>query len=581
MKNQDKSMPPLLLPPLPKRPVGETKVWLMSIGLAVGLIMIFGLLGVIIYNGAEAFWPKAVYQWAIKGEDPDSPQEHYLASIAKERVRQEVKARGQVEEVKELQFYIANRELNGQTFKYIDAHRVEGKTQPEDVLIVSRMEGGNAIGTALSISLPDGEKILASDPRFEPEWKKMLAEAKETRAKLMHLERGKIGSLNQKLDDTRRELRLLEQSYLFSDGKVERKMDALTEVENPVERRAELQQQIEKLTSEYEVLAQDAVKLRQALDICPLSYSTANGTIQEIPAGNIAYYYYPNRLHFLDKCWFFVCRFWDFCWDDPREANTEGGIFPAIFGTFVMTVLMSMLVTPFGVIAAIYLREYAKQGALVQIIRICVNNLAGVPSIVFGVFGLGFFVYFVGGGIDQLFFWEKLQLDNTPTFGTPGILWASLTLALMTLPVVIVATEEALVAVPRGLREAALACGASKWQMIQRIILPSALPGVLTGLILAMARGAGEVAPLMMTGVVKLAPSLPIDGDSPFIHLERKFMHLGFHIYDVGFQSPDSEAAQPMVFATTLLLIALVVVMNLAAIMIRNKLRKKYQASNF
>lgn len=581
MKNQDKSMPPLLLPPLPKRPVGETKVWLMSIGLAVGLIMIFGLLGVIIYNGAEAFWPKAVYQWTIKGESPDAPTEHYLASVAKERVRQEVKARGQVEEVKELQFYIANRELNGQTFKYIDAHRVEGKTQPEDALIVSRMEGGNAIGTALSISLPDGEKILASDPRFEPEWKKMLAEAKDTRAKLMHLERGKIGSLNQKLDDTRRELRLLEQSYLFVDGKAERKMDALTEVENPVALRAELQQQIEKLTSQYEVLAQDAVKLRQALDICPLSYRTANGTIQEIPAGNIAYYYYPNQLNFLDKCWFFVCRFWDFCWDDPREANTEGGIFPAIFGTFVMTVLMSMLVTPFGVIAAIYLREYAKQGALVQIIRICVNNLAGVPSIVFGVFGLGFFVYFVGGGIDQLFFWEKLQLDNTPTFGTPGILWASLTLALMTLPVVIVATEEALVAVPRGLREAALACGASKWQMIQRIILPSALPGVLTGLILAMARGAGEVAPLMMTGVVKLAPSLPIDGDSPFIHLERKFMHLGFHIYDVGFQSPDSEAAQPMVFATTLLLIALVVVMNLAAIMIRNKLRKKYQASNF
>lgn len=581
MNNTDKSMPPLLLPPLPKRPVGETKVWMMSIGLAVGLIMIFGLLGVIIYNGAEAFWPKAVYQWTIKAESADAPAEHYLASVSKERVRQEVKARGQMEEVKELQFYIANRELNGQTFKYIDAHRVEGKTQPEDALIVSRMEGGNAIGTALSISLPDGEKILASDPRFEREWGKMISEAKATRAKLMRLERGKIGSLNQKLDDTRRELRLLDQSYLFIDGKAERKVDALTEVENPVEQRAELQQQITELTSQYEVLAQDVVKLRQALDICPLSYRTANGTIQEIPAGNIAYYYYPNQLGFFGKCWFFVCRFWDFCWDDPREANTEGGIFPAIFGTFVMTVLMSMLVTPFGVIAAIYLREYAKQGALVQIIRICVNNLAGVPSIVFGVFGLGFFVYFVGGGIDQLFFWEKLQLDNTPTFGTPGILWASLTLALMTLPVVIVATEEALVAVPRGLREAALACGASKWQMIQRIILPSALPGVLTGLILAMARGAGEVAPLMMTGVVKLAPSLPIDGDSPFIHLERKFMHLGFHIYDVGFQSPDSEAAQPMVFATTLLLIALVVVMNLAAIMIRNKLRKKYQASNF
>ena len=246
-----------------------------------------------------------------------------------------------------------------------------------------------------------------------------------------------------------------------------------------------------------------------------------------------------------------------------------------------MTLLMSVLVTPVGVIGAIYLREYARQGTLVQAVRICVNNLAGVPSIVFGVFGLGFFVYYLGGTIDELFYWKKLAVDNTPTFGTSGILWASLTLALMTLPVVIVSTEEALSAVPRGLREAALACGASKWQMIKRIILPSALPGVMTGLILAMARGAGEVAPLMVTGVVKLAPSLPIDGEGPFIHLERKFMHLGFHIYDVGFQSPDSDAAQPMVFATTLLLILLVVVMNLTAILIRNRLRKKYAASSF
>jgi len=274
----------------------------------------------------------------------------------------------------------------------------------------------------------------------------------------------------------------------------------------------------------------------------------------------------------------FFSRIWEFLSEDPREANTEGGIFPAIFGTFVMTVLMSLMVTPLGVIAAIYLREYAKQGALVRTVRICVNNLAGVPSIVFGVFGLGFFVYVLGSKVDQSFFSSALP---TPTFGTGGILWASLTLALLTLPVIIVATEEALAAVPRGVREAALACGASKWQMIQRVVLPSAAPGVLTGVILSMARGAGEVAPLMLVGVVKLAPSLPIDGTFPFIHPERKFMHLGFHIYDLGFQSPDSEAAKPMVFATTLLLIALVVVMNLTAILIRNHLRKKYAASTF
>jgi phosphate transport system permease protein len=264
--------------------------------------------------------------------------------------------------------------------------------------------------------------------------------------------------------------------------------------------------------------------------------------------------------------------------ENPREANTEGGIFPAIFGTFAMTLLMSVAVVPFGVVAAIYLREYAKQGFFVRCVRIAVNNLAGVPSIVFGVFGLGFFVYFLGGTIDQLFFSNYLP---TPTFGTGGILWSALTLSLMTVPVVIVATEEAMAAVPRGMREGSLSCGASKWQTIQRIVLPASLPGILTGLVLAMARGAGEVAPLMLVGVVKLAPSLPIDGDFPFAHLERKFMHLGFHIYDLGFQSPDSEAAKPMVFATTLLLIGLVIILNLAAILTREKLRKKYATGAF
>jgi phosphate transport system permease protein len=228
--------------------------------------------------------------------------------------------------------------------------------------------------------------------------------------------------------------------------------------------------------------------------------------------------------------------------------------------------------------AALYLREYAKQGRLVSIVRICVNNLAGVPSIVYGVFGVGFFAYIMGARIDQLFFSERLP---SPTFGTGGVLWASLTLALLTVPVVIVSTEEALAAVPTSLREGSLACGASKWQTIKYIILPKALPGIMTGLILAMARGAGEVAPLMLVGVVKIAPELPIDRFFPFVHLERSFMHLGFHIYDVGFQSRNSEAGKPMVFVTTLLLIFLVAVMNAAAIYIRNQLKKKYKAGHF
>lgn len=332
------------------------------------------------------------------------------------------------------------------------------------------------------------------------------------------------------------------------------------------------------LQAQYDKLVAEVRDRRATLEKVVLVYRAASGEERQIPLSHVVNYYFPNDLDWWGRLGVFLSQGWEFLTEEPREANTEGGIFPALFGTFTMTVLMSLLVTPLGVIAAIYLREYAKQGTGVKLVRICVNNLAGVPSIVFGVFGLGFLVYGIGGKIDEVFFSSALP---TPTLGTGGILWASMTLALLTLPVVIVATEEALAAVPRGVREAALACGASKWQMIQRVVLPSAAPGVLTGVILAMARGAGEVAPLMMVGVVKLAPSLPLDGLFPFIHPERKFMHLGFHIYDLGFQSPDSEAAKPMVFATTLLLITLVVVMNLSAILVRTRLRQKYAASTY
>jgi len=284
----------------------------------------------------------------------------------------------------------------------------------------------------------------------------------------------------------------------------------------------------------------------------------------------------PNGMGGVEKLGLYLSRVREFLLDDPRESNTEGGIFPAIFGTVMMVFLMSFAVMPLGVLAALYLREYARQGAVVRAVRIAVNNLAGVPSIVFGVFGLGFFVYVVGGSIDRLFFSESLP---TPTFGTGGILWAALTLALLTVPVVVVATEEGLAAVPRGVREGAYALGATKLETTWKVVLPAAAPGILTGMILAMARAAGEVAPLMIVGMVKLAPSLPVDGRPPFLHLERKFMHLGFHIYDVGFQSPNVEATKPLVFATALLLIAVITVVNLAAIALRNHLRRKYATS--
>ena len=303
---------------------------------------------------------------------------------------------------------------------------------------------------------------------------------------------------------------------------------------------------------------------------------TAEGATQDVPPANIVRRVHPNALSFAGKTGVYASRLREFLFDDPRESNTEGGIFPAIFGTVMMVFLMSFAVLPLGVLAALYLREYARQGPLVRAVRIAVNNLAGVPSIVFGVFGLGFFVYLVGGSIDRLFYADALP---TPTFGTGGILWAALTLALLTVPVVIVATEEGLAAVPRGVREGSLALGATKIETIIKVVLPAAAPGILTGMILAMARAAGEVAPLMIVGMVKLAPALPVDGTAPFVHLERKFMHLGFHIYDVGFQSPNVEATKPLVFATALLLIAVVTIVNLSAIMLRNRLRRKYAGS--
>ena len=316
-------------------------------------------------------------------------------------------------------------------------------------------------------------------------------------------------------------------------------------------------------------------ELYQAFNRDSIRVRTADGQELDISLGKVVRAYQPNGMSQLEKIGHYFAKLWEFVSDEPREANTEGGIFPAIFGTVLMTLIMAVIVTPFGVLAAVYLREYARQGVLTRVIRIAVNNLAGVPSIVYGVFGLGFFVYVLGGSLDRLFFPESAP---APTFGTPGLLWASLTLAILTLPVVIVATEEGLARIPRAVREGSLALGATKAETLWKIVLPMASPAMMTGLILAVARAAGEVAPLMLVGVVKLAPSLPLDGNYPYLHLDQKIMHLGFHIYDVGFQSPNVEAARPLVYATALLLVVVIATLNMSAVYIRNHLREKYKA---
>jgi phosphate transport system permease protein len=451
---------------------------------------------------------------------------------------------------------VANRDLYGADFVWVDDAAIARRRRPLDVAVIERTEWGLLIGTIAALK-EDGA-VVASGAAAWPEIARRLPAVAALRAEIRTIERREIGDINHAQERIRLALRGLEGRGVTAGPKVA----AL---------RADLTRLQEAYTAQERRLA--ALRAKQSTTMV---VDADGGKAKELPLAQVLEVTFPNAMGPLAKAVHYAAGVWRFVSDDPRESNTEGGVFPAIFGTVMMVMIMSIVVTPLGVLAAFYLREYARQGPFVSAVRIAVNNLAGVPSIVFGVFGVGFFIYGVGGIVDRLFYAEALP---TPTFGTGGILWASLTLALLTIPVVIVATEEGLAAIPGGTREASLALGATKLETTLKVVLPAVMPSILTGLILAMARAAGEVAPLMITGVVKLAPTLPVDGVWPFVHLERKFMHLGFHIYDVGFQSPNVDAARPMVFTTTLLLLAIVVLLNLFAIATRNRLRRRYATS--
>jgi phosphate transport system permease protein len=254
---------------------------------------------------------------------------------------------------------------------------------------------------------------------------------------------------------------------------------------------------------------------------------------------------------------------WTFLTHAPEAGMTEGGIMPAIVGTFMLVVIMSLVGVPVGTITAIYLSEYTARGSkLAQFIRFAVNTLAGIPAVVFGLFGLGFFVNFTGKGLDAMF------SDGKLVWAQPNILWASLTMALLTLPVVIVSVEEAIKTVPKDLREASLALGVTKWQTIRRVVIPNSVGGILTGAILAVSRGAGEVAPILFTGAAYFLPHLPHA-------LNDQFMELGYHLYIMTTQSTDVEKTMPIQYATTLVLLLLTFALNFSAIFLRYRLRKR------
>jgi len=540
---------------------GDPMIWLNAAAVSVCLIIVIGLLILIAVRGMGHFWPKPVMQAVYSL--PDNPPLQIMGEI---REVESVSA----ERIKEMGMQIptkdgwtertliktGNRDITGSDFSWVFNTDLSEIKSPMDVITFERREWGNFYGFLESVK-QNGEQVSGNDSVWE-ELNTSLDRALKLHDDIRDIEKGDIGDINYQIERLRLKERRLQ-------------LDKVTDPE-PY---SEIKNERELLQAKYTELQKNLESLYKDIKRDEVVAKTVDGKSISIPVENIVRVYRANDLNVFQKMGLYMAKLWEFVSDEPREANTEGGIFPAIFGTVMMVIIMSILVTPFGVIAAVYLREYAKQGVLTRTIRIAVNNLAGVPSIVYGVFGLGFFVYFLGGNIDKLFYPEAAP---APVFGTPGILWSSLTLALLSVPVVIVATEEGLSRIPRAIREGSLALGATKAETLWRTVIPMATPAMMTGLILAVARAAGEVAPLMLVGVVKLAPSLALDGNAPFVHLDRKFMHLGFHIYDVGFQSPNVEAARPLVYATALLLVVIIIALNLAAIYIRNNLREKYKA---
>ena len=534
---------------------GSPWVWLSAGAVSLCLVAVFGLLYLIAVHGLTHFWPARIAEIDYRGADGARQV------LIGEMVDRELKTDAELASGGEPQVLmkLGNRDIYGLDFRWVAERGITRIEYPREIIAVEREEWGNLYGYLAGVEEGGRRVASAGDPIAE--LRARLGRRHELKAQISHIEKDLIGGVNYEMEKLR-----LRQRRLELDG-----------VKDPASFAA-IRDSQKTLKAEYERLNGDLAKLNEDIRRDGIVVRIAGGQEVTLPVAKVIRVYQPNRMSVAEKAMHYVEKIGEFVGDDPREANTEGGIFPAIFGTVLMVLIMAIVVTPFGVVAAVYLREYAKQGLFTRIIRIAVNNLAGVPSIVYGVFGLGFFVYFVGGSIDRLFFPEALP---APTFGTGGLLWCSVILALLTVPVVIVATEEGLARIPSAFREGSYALGATKAETLWRIVLPMASPAIMTGLILAVARAAGEVAPLMMVGVVKLAPSLGLDGNFPFLHLDRKIMHLGFHIYDVGFQSPNVEAARPLVYATALLLVLVVVALNLTAIRIRNRLREKYRAAEY
>ncbi|ENM5842983.1 phosphate ABC transporter permease PstA [Vibrio mimicus] len=536
---------------------GAPWIWLTGGAVSVSLIAVLGLLLVIGWRGLTYFWPAPLLEWQTPDGQVVIGELYARESVPVSHLKEmnlplpaEVEAAGLATR---LNIKVANRDLYGSDFVAILDFQVEFKGAPQGWAVIERSRGGQLFGKPISFDAVDGQSEQPLDLRLQ----QALQKAQAIREQVNTIVEQQVRVISGDLEKLRLEKRRKQLNNQLSDEFLQ----------NYVLRKSRLEAELSDVQAQLDAL-------RAPLDQQFLHVADMRGQTVSVPLSEILDFWYPNDMNFAQKLAEWGKQAWRFLSESPRESNSEGGVFPAIFGTVFLVIIMSIIVMPLGVVAAIYLHEYAKEGAFTRMIRVAVINLAGVPSIVYGVFGLGFFVYTIGASVDNLFYAERLP---TPTFGTPGLLWSALTLAVLTLPVVIVATEEGLSRIPNSVRHGSLALGATQFETIWRIVLPMASPAIITGLILAIARAAGEVAPLMLVGAVKLASSLPVDGEFPFIHLERKFMHLGFHIYDIGFQTNNIEAARPLVYATSFLLVTVIVALNLTAISIRNNLREKYR----
>jgi phosphate transport system permease protein len=538
---------------------GTPWIWMTGGAVSLSLIAVVGLLLLIGWRGLVYFWPHTIYQWEIDDNGHTSQligelNDSELVPTARLRATG-LKLEG--EERKVLERYLVktgNREFVPLDFRWVLETNIRSRSAPKDLAVLERTTNGNFYGYIEQVQ--ESGKPVAGD--LHQQLRSRIERVAGINDQARSLQNSEIGAINYQLEKLRLKERRLELDK------------ALTP-----EAQQGIASERKVLNDHYDQLEKQLFALRDQTSRDSLVIKDMRGQSLTIPLSKVLDVNWPNDMSLLSKIGFWFHQIGKFVSDDPREANTEGGVFPAIFGTVFMVLLMTVIVTPLGVVAAVYLHEYAGKNILTKFIRIAVINLAGVPSIVYGVFGLGFFVYVLGGSIDKLFYAEALP---NPTFGSPGVMWAAITLAILTLPVVIVSTEEGLSRIPSAVRHGSLALGATKAETLWRIVLPMASPAIMTGLILAIARAAGEVAPLMLVGAVKLAPTLPMDGNFPYLHVERKFMHLGFHIFDVGFQSPNVEAARPLVYATSFLLVTVIVGLNLTAISIRNHLREKYRA---